>query len=224
MFSYLATGTQSQLCAGNFRPFSNWPFISKLLENWLLAASQTICPFIFQDFQLEFRSKHSAEATLARAENGRLIAANSQLTSVRYLTEDTRVLFDPEDRHALEGMLLGVSVRRHRCAHEVRVWASQALTRSASVSRPSARTGRGRFHSCLQAADVMINRIYVAFGSNLTLKNRSNLIFSDAQLQLAHNKQRHHDEKPKRRLSVPQRLRGVSAVFSKFIKNLGGTN
>lgn len=84
----------------------------------MLATSQAICPFIFQDFQPEFRSKHSTEATLARVENGLLIAANSQLTSVKYLTEDTRVLFDPEDRAALQGMVLDLAVRRHRGMHK----------------------------------------------------------------------------------------------------------
>lgn len=85
----------------------------------MLAASQTICLFIFQDFQPEFRSKHPTEATLGRVGNGLLIVENSQLTSGRFLTVDTRVLFDPEDRSAFEGMLLDVSVRRHCGAYKI---------------------------------------------------------------------------------------------------------
>lgn len=83
----------------------------------MLAASQTICPFIFQDFQPEFRNKHSTETTLARVRNGLLIVESSRLTSGRFLTVDTRVLFDPED--CAEGMLLGASVRRHRRDEEI---------------------------------------------------------------------------------------------------------
>ncbi|KAF7654004.1 hypothetical protein LDENG_00075870, partial [Lucifuga dentata] len=86
----------------NYRPISNLPFMSKLLER---AVANQITDHLsnnnlFDKFQSGFRSRHSTETALTRVVNDLLITADSDLTSLLLLL-DLSAAFDTVDHNIL---------------------------------------------------------------------------------------------------------------------------
>jgi len=86
----------------NFRPVSNIPFLSKLLEKIVLTQLLTHLEFnnLFPAFQSAYRSKHSTETALLRVFNDLLCASDVNHVSVLTLL-DLSAAFDTIDHNLL---------------------------------------------------------------------------------------------------------------------------
>ncbi len=95
----------------NFRPISNLPFLSKLLEK--IVAQQVHTHLmennLFEQFQSAYRPYHSTETALIKVTNDLLMAANSGLLSILILL-DLTAAFDTISHSILLERLISIGI------------------------------------------------------------------------------------------------------------------
>ncbi|XP_005749552.1 RNA-directed DNA polymerase from mobile element jockey-like, partial [Pundamilia nyererei] len=86
----------------NYRPISNLPFLSKVLERVVIRQLQSFLDHnsLYEKFQTGFRARHSTETTLLRVFNDLLLTVDSGCAAV-LVTLDLTAAFDTVDHNIL---------------------------------------------------------------------------------------------------------------------------